>query len=100
MGRNGMKKVLFVLIVVLGLSTVALDQRTAGKWTGEMPGGRGGGTTPVAFEFMAPGADGSVTGTITVNNGMPTAITAGKFAAGTLTFQAPAGGGGGGRGGN
>src|SRR5215470_1635028 len=94
MGRNGMKKLLFVLTFVFGISAVAFAQSPAGKWAGEMPGGRGG-TTPVAFEFMAPGADGAVTGTITINNGMPTAITGGKFAGGTLTFQAPAGGGGG-----
>ena len=90
-------KFLFVLSLVFLMSSFAFAQSPAGKWTGEMPGGRGGGTTPVVFEFTVAGT--TLTGKITVGAGMPTDITAGTIMGDTITFQAPAGGGGGGRGG-
>src|SRR6187401_829213 len=92
--RNSMKmKFLFVLTLVFVMSSFAFAQSPAGKWTGEMPGGRGG-ANPVVFEFTVAGT--TLTGTITVGAGMATPITAGTIAGDTITFQAPAGGGGGG----
>ena len=88
-------KFAFVLALVLGVSSLAFAQSAAGKWTGEMPGGRGG-NNPVTFEFTVSGT--TLTGTITVAGGMPTPITGGTIAGDTITFQAPAGGGGGGGG--
>ena len=90
-------KYLFVPALALLMSPFAFAQSAAGKWSGEMPGGRGGGTTPVAFEFTVSGT--TLTGTITVGQGMATPITGGTIMGDTITFQAPAGGGGRGGGG-
>jgi len=67
-------KYLFVPSLVFLMSSFAFAQSPAGKWSGEMPGGRGGATTPVAFEFTVAGT--TLNGTITVGAGMPTPITA------------------------
>jgi hypothetical protein len=95
--RNSMKsKILLVLGVLFVMSTLVYAVDPTGKWTGEIPGGRG--AQMVAFEFKVAGS--TLTGTMTVGQGMPVDITNGKVVdANTITFTAAGGGRGGGGGG-
>jgi hypothetical protein len=88
--------------LVLGLALTVVvpclafaQANVAGKWTGEVQGGRG--PTPVTLELTVSGT--TVTGKLTQGQGMPVDIQNAKLDGSTLTFSAPGGGGGGGRGG-
>jgi hypothetical protein len=84
------------LALTLGLSSFAFAQADlAGKWTGEIQGGRG--AQPVTLELTVSGT--TVSGKMTTGQGQPVDITNVKFEGGTLSFSAPGGGGGRGGGG-
>src|SRR5688500_852881 len=89
-------RIVFVLTIFCLVSAVAFAQGPAGKWTGEMQGGRGG-AQPVTLDLKVNGA--TLAGTITFGQGMPIEITDGKIDGNKVTFKAVGGGGGGGRGG-
>ena len=86
----------FGLTLAIAVPALAFAQaaNVAGKWTGEVQGGRG--PTPVTLELTVTGA--AVAGKLTQGQGMPVDIQNAKLEGNKLTFSAP-GGGGGGRGG-
>ena len=88
-------RVVFGLALAIAVPALAFAQaNVAGKWTGEVQGGRG--PTPVTLELTVTGT--AVTGKLTQGQGMPVDIQNAKLEGNKLTFSAP-GGGGGGRGG-
>ena len=89
-------RVVFGLTLAIAVPALAFAQaaNVAGKWTGEVQGGRG--PTPVTLELTVTGA--AVAGKLTQGQGMPVDIQNAKLEGNKLTFSAP-GGGGGGRGG-
>ena len=89
-------RVVFGLALSLAVPALAFAQaNVAGKWTGEVQGGRG--PTPVTLELTVTGT--TVAGKLTQGQGMPVDIQNAKLEGNKLTFSAPGGGGGGGRGG-
>src|SRR5262245_46935173 len=89
-------RLVFGLALLLVTGLVYAQANVAGKWTGEVTGGRG--PQPVTLDLTVSGS--TVTGKITLGQGEPVDIQNAKLEGSTLTFQAPGGGGGrGGRGG-
>ena len=89
-------RVVFGLTLAIAVPALAFAQaNVAGKWTGEVQGGRG--PTPVTLELTVTGT--AVAGNLTQGQGMPVDIQNAKLEGNKLTFSAPGGGGGGGRGG-
>src|SRR6186713_2312773 len=89
-------RLVFGLALLLAVPCLGFAQANlAGKWTGEVQGGRG--PTPVTLELTVAGS--TVTGKLTQGQGQPVDIQNAKFEGDTLTFSAPGGGGGRGGGG-
>ena len=84
-------RVVFGLALALGMSALVFAQtNVAGKWTG-MVAGRGGDQA-VTLELTQSGT--TVTGKLTIGQGMPVDITDAKLEGNKLTFSAAGGGGG------
>jgi hypothetical protein len=76
-----MKTTFLAVLAMLTLSFVALAADATGKWTGEVPGGRG--NQPVTFTFKAQGS--TLTGTMTTAQG-EAPIEEGKVDGDKITF--------------
>src|SRR4029077_7639052 len=81
-----MKQRLFLTAcLVLGLAAIGLSQaKVDGKWTAEIPGGRGG-PQQVTFNFKTDGA--KLTGTVTAGQAGEAAIEEGKIEGNTISFK-------------
>jgi hypothetical protein len=77
-----MKTTFLAVLAMLTFSFVALAADATGKWTGEVPGGRG--NQPVTFNLKADGA--KLTGTITTAQG-DAPIEDGKVDGDKITFS-------------
>src|SRR5436190_18415822 len=81
-----MRNRLFLLsCLVLGLASFGWSQaKVDGKWTAEVPGGRGGAQT-MTFNFKTDGA--KLTGTATAGQAGEAPIQDGKVEGDTITFK-------------
>jgi hypothetical protein len=77
-----MKTTLLAVLAMLCISFVASAADASGKWSGEVPGGRG--NQPVSFTFKAAGA--ALTGTMTTARG-DAAIDEGKVDGDKISFS-------------
>jgi hypothetical protein len=80
-----MKTTLLALLAMLTISFVALAADASGKWSGEVPGGRG--AQPVSFELKASGT--TLTGKMTTARG-DVDIAEGKVDGDKITFSVSA----------
>ena len=81
-------RVVFGLTLAVAVPALAFAQaNVAGKWTGEVQGGRG--PTPVTLELTVTGT--AVAGKLTQGQGMPVDIQNAKLEGNKLTFSAPGG---------
>jgi hypothetical protein len=78
-----MKTTLLALVAMLTLSFVALAADATGKWTGEIPGGRG--NQPVTLNLKASGS--TLTGTITMGQAPEAPIEDGKVDGDKISFS-------------
>ena len=77
-----MKTTLLAVLAMLSISFVASAADATGKWSGEVPGGRG--NQPISFTFKAAGS--TLTGTITTAQG-DAPIEEGKIDGDKITFS-------------
>ncbi len=78
-----MKTTILAVLAMLALSFVALAADATGKWTGEIPGGRG--NQPVTLNLKASGS--TLTGTMSVGQQPEAPIEEGKVDGDKITFS-------------
>jgi len=78
-----MKTTFLAVLATLTLSFVALAADASGKWTGEIPGGRG--NQPVTLNLKAEGA--KLTGTIAAGQAPEAPIEEGKVDGDKISFS-------------
>ena len=80
-----MKKVCLAVVLLGALAAVGLAQaKVDGKWTAEVPGGRGG-TQQITFNFKTDGS--KLTGTATAGQAGEAPIEDGKIEGDTISFK-------------